>query len=165
MTNLYHHVVHPHVAARRKQGPVTVAGQLPRGNAAERFNTRAALLITRSVGTMWCAYVFAAIDMLALPTAIQDGLYGIVQWVASFFLQLVLLSIIMVGQDVQAKAADKRNDQSFNDVEAILHEQAEMAAHLAAQDDKIMKILQALDIHTDGGLKDVLDAIAALSKK
>lgn len=163
--SLYRHVIHPHVAARREQGPVKVNDQLPRGNAIERFNTRAALLITRTVGTMWCAYAFAAFDLLSLPAAIRGGIATIVAWIAQTFLQLVLLSIIMVGQDVQAKAADKRNDQSFNDVEATLHGQSEIAAHQAAQDVQILQIVQALNTQTPGGLKEILDAINALTPR
>ena len=65
----------------------------------EGFNAKLALLITRSVGTMACAYLFAAIALISLPAAISSGqVIVIVAWVAQTFLQLVLLSIIMVGQ-------------------------------------------------------------------
>jgi hypothetical protein len=114
---------------------------------------------------MWCAYAFAAFDLLSLPAAIRGGIATIVAWIAQTFLQLVLLSIIMVGQDVQAKAADKRNDQSFNDVEATLHGQSEIAAHQAAQDVQILQIVQALNTQTPGGLKEILDAINALTPR
>jgi hypothetical protein len=75
---------------------------------------------------MWCSYLFAAFDCLALPQAIQGGLFGIVQWVASFFLQLVLLSIVMVGQNVQGAASDARSIATYKDTEAIL----QMLQHL-----------------------------------
>jgi hypothetical protein len=53
---------------------------------------------------MWCAYIFAAIALISLPSAIKShDPIVIVAWVAQTFLQLVLLSIIMVGQDVQSK--------------------------------------------------------------
>jgi hypothetical protein len=159
---LFVHRPHPWALQRRKDGPVKVADQLPKGTPVKNFNAAAALIITKMVGTMWCAYVFAIFDLLALPTAIRGGLYGIVQWVASFFLQLVLLSIIMVGQDVQARASDKRNDQSFCDVEAILHGQGEVAGHLTSQDVELLKAVDALDLNTEGGLKAILDAINRL---
>jgi len=38
--------------------------------------------------------------------------------VAQTFLQLVLLSVIMVGQNVQAAAADKRAEATFHDASA-----------------------------------------------
>jgi len=142
----YHH--HPWVHERKHSGPVRVADQLPEGTAVQRFNTRLALIITSGVGTMWCAYAFAALDLLALPTALRFGLYGVVQWTASFFLQLVLLSIIMVGQNVQAKTADRQSLATFNDGEAALHEILASQEHLAAQDRAIaelqVKILQAI---------------------
>lgn len=138
--SLYERIPHPHIAERDEQGPVKVSDQMPNGNAVNRFNSRVATVVTNAVGTMWCAYAFAVFDMLALPQAIHGGLYGIVQWVASFFLQLVLLSIIMVGQSNQAAASDKRADQTYKDAEAILHECIEMHRHLEAQDEILARI-------------------------
>ena len=66
--------------------------------------------------------------------AIADGVSGIVQWIAQTFLQLVLLSIILVGQNVQASAADKRALDTYTDAEAILHEVYQIHAHLMEQD-------------------------------
>lgn len=63
------------------------------------FNRRIAERITAAVGTMWAAYAFAAIALISFPAAIRSGdTLTIVDWVAQTFLQLVLLSIIMVGQ-------------------------------------------------------------------
>lgn len=135
---LYRHIPHPHIAHRAKAGPVKVADSLPTGNAAARFNTRAALLITKAVGSMWCAYLFAAFDMISLPSAIQGGASTIVAWVAQTFLQLVLLSVIMVGQNVQAAAADARSEATYHDASATLHEAAGIQAHLAAQDEHLL---------------------------
>jgi len=134
MSSLYQHIPHPHIANHAKRGPVKIADQLPRGNAMERFNARFAVRITKMVGSMWCAYLFAAFDLLSLPAAIKGGISTIVAWVAQTFLQLVLLSIIMVGQNVQSAAADKRAEDTYLDAEAVLHEAQEIQAHLAAQD-------------------------------
>jgi hypothetical protein len=131
---LYEHVPHPHIANHAKRGPVKVADQMPRGNAIQRFNARFAVRITKMVGSMWCAYLFAAFDLLSLPAAIKGGISTIVAWVAQTFLQLVLLSIIMVGQNVQSAAADKRSEDTYLDAEAVLHEAQQIQAHLAAQD-------------------------------
>jgi hypothetical protein len=137
----------PHFGKTRHGGlPVHlhVHDHLPRRNAAERFNAWLAVWTTRLVGTMWCAYLFAAFDCLALPTALRQGLYGIVQWVASFFLQLVLLSVIMVGQNLQAVASDARAAKTFEDTEVII---------------------DRLDTATRGGLTEVLDRLADLEAK
>ncbi|MDE2391101.1 MAG: hypothetical protein KGL65_05775, partial [Rhodospirillales bacterium] len=82
--------------------------------------------ITNTVGTMWCAYVFAAIALVSLPEAIKGGVATLIAWVAQTFLQLVLLSVIMVGQKVAAAASDKQALQTYNDAEAILKMQAEV---------------------------------------
>ncbi|CAN2186507.1 hypothetical protein MCEMRE196_00454 [Candidatus Nanopelagicaceae bacterium] len=68
-------------------------------------NRRIAERITSAVATMWAAYIFAAIALISLPQAIRSGdTLTIVDWIAQTFLQLVLLSIIMVGQ--QRSSAD-----------------------------------------------------------
>jgi hypothetical protein len=146
--SLYRHIPHPHIAVRSRTGPVKTRDQLPRGSRYARFNTWLALRVTAGVGSMTCAYAFALFDAIALPQAVKGGLFGVVQWVASFFLQLVLLSIVMVQQNVQGAASDKRSEQSFDDVEAILHGQGEQAAHLAAQDEKILAILTQIEANT-----------------
>jgi hypothetical protein len=132
--SLYQHIPHPHIAMHARRGPVKVEDQLPRGNAIQRFNARVAVRVTKMVGSMWCAYLFAAFDLLSLPAAIKGGISTIVAWVAQTFLQLVLLSIIMVGQNVQSAAADKRSEDTYLDAEAVLHESQQIQAHLVAQD-------------------------------
>ena len=63
------------------------------------FNRRIAEKITAGVATMWCAYIFAALALISFPAALRsDDLLVKVDWVAQTFLQLVLISIIMVGQ-------------------------------------------------------------------
>jgi hypothetical protein len=108
------HVPHPHIAARKTQ-PVALI-------AAEHvgFNGWLAVQITKIVGSMWCAYAFAALALISLPAAIEQGTVAIVSWISQTFLQLVLLSVIMVGQQVLAKASDKQALQTFKDAEAVL---------------------------------------------
>ena len=69
----------------------------------DSFNKFIAKKITAGVATMWCAYLFAIIALISLPKAINSGdTIVIVSWIAQTFLQLVLLSIIMVGQSVSS---------------------------------------------------------------
>ena len=73
------------------------------------FNTSLAAKITSGVATMWCAYAFAIIALISLPDAIKSGnLITLVGWVAQTFLQLVLLSIIMVGQNVASASVEQK---------------------------------------------------------
>ena len=51
---------------------------------------------------MWCAYAFAALASISLPQAIAGGASTLIAWIAQTFLQLVLLSVLMVGQQQSA---------------------------------------------------------------
>jgi hypothetical protein len=74
----------------------------------KKFNLWLAGEITDGVATMWCAYLFAIIALISLPKAISSGdSIVIISWIAQTFLQLVLLSIIMVGQKVQSQSVEK----------------------------------------------------------
>jgi hypothetical protein len=125
---------------------VKVVDMLPRATAINRFNTAVAILVTRVVGSMWCAYAFAVFDLISLPDAVRAGTAAVVSWVAQTFLQLVLLSVIMVGQNVQAAAADKRAEATFHDASAALHELAHVQGHLAAQDTLLTRIAEKLHL-------------------
>jgi hypothetical protein len=83
---------------------------------ANKFNTRLAIKITNGVGSMWTAYLFGVLSLISLPAILTQGnfvskstfpawlisvsLIALVAWIAQTFLQLVLLPIIMVGQNV-----------------------------------------------------------------
>jgi hypothetical protein len=80
--------------------------------ALGQFNSRLAVLITKSVGTMWAAYVFVFIALVSFPQAWNafthgDTVIGIA-WLSQSFLQLVLLPIIIVGQNVISASQDAR---------------------------------------------------------
>ena len=112
------------------------------------FNGKVAVFITASVGTMWAAYLFGVIAIVSLPAAIQSkDLTIIIAWVSSNFLQLVLLPVIIVGQNIQGRAADKRAMDTYKDAEAILHECMQLQEHLQAQD----KVLDDLVARLQGG--------------
>ena len=116
------------------------------GNSAlAKFNAKVGLKITVIVGTMWCAYLFTVLALISLPAAITSkNAIVIIGWIAQTFLQLVLLPIIIVGQNVQAAAADTRAEATYNDAAAVLEESKQIQAHLAAQDAEIEKILTQL---------------------
>jgi hypothetical protein len=127
--SLFDYAPHPRIAARELQPPVKVKEQHKAG-----FNGWLARIITEGVSTMWCAYIFAALALVALPKAVQGGTLSTVQWVSQTFLQLTLLSIIMVGQQVLGAASDQRAVNTYRDAEAILKEAQQIQAHLLAQD-------------------------------
>jgi hypothetical protein len=108
------HALHPRIKERLSEGPHLTE------NEHVGFNGRLAILITNGVGTMWCAYVFAAIALISLPEAVRGGTAPLIAWIAQTFLQLVLLSVIMVGQKVAAAASDKQALQTYQDAEALI---------------------------------------------
>jgi hypothetical protein len=137
--------IRTHLTPSRAAGPATVADQYDRGTRIARFNSALAVAITKGVGSMWCAYAFAILTIFGLPSAIHDGLASTVQWIAQTFLQLVLLSIILVGQNVQAAAADKRALGTYRDTEEILLQVSQIHAHLLGQDTALQQQQAMLD--------------------
>lgn len=107
-------------------------------NPLIRFNARFAIITTAVVGSMWCAYAFAALAVAGLPTALKPGNIGLLFWISSDLLQLVLLSVIIVGQNIGARASDARAGKTFEDTESII--------------DK-------LNLETQGGLKDLYELL------
>ena len=107
-------IPHPHLSFRKQQGVATIASE------HTGFNGWLAVTITNSVGTMWCAYAFTILALISLPEAVHGGTATLISWIAQTFLQLVLLSIIMVGQKVASVASDKQALQTFKDAEALL---------------------------------------------
>src|SRR6266567_1682742 len=146
MSNIFTPVIHPRIEQRKKQGPVKVADLMPTGsNLITRFNRWLAVKVTNGVGTMWCAYAFAALAIVSLPAAIlSHNPVILVSWISQTFLQLVLLSIIIVGQNVQAAASDKRAEATYEDADAVLHTALQIQDHLLAQDLELEKLVASL---------------------
>jgi hypothetical protein len=147
-------VRYPRFGHTRTGQPVHAAtlDHLPAHSMYARFNKRLAVAITSLVGSMSCAYAFCVIALVSLPAVLTQalhvhwfpswmvsaGLIALVAWAAQTFLQLVLLSVILVGQNVQQAAGDARAEKTFDDTEVIV---------------------DRLDTGTGGGLSDVLAAI------
>jgi uncharacterized membrane protein len=109
-----------------------------------KFNDWLAITITRVVGTMWCAYAFAGLALVSLPAAIRGGTATLVAWIAQTFLQLVLLSIIMVGQRVAAVKSDRQLEQTYKDAEALLKISGEIHSLLKQNTDMTEEIHQLM---------------------
>ena len=134
----FDHQPHPRIAERKKAGP-------PRTRDEHvGFNGKFALGLTTAVGTMWCAYAFALLALVVLPDAIKGGTLTLIQWVSQTFIQLVMLSVIMVGQNILGKASDKRAEMTYQDADATLHEAGQIQAHLKAQDDAMNAMLDKI---------------------
>ena len=121
-------------------------------NKMNTFNQNLAAKITSGVATMWCAYAFAAIALISLPAAIKTGdLITIVAWVAQTFLQLVLLSIIMVGQNVASAAVEQKITETHT---ASLGE-FELAKEARALNQQEIRDLKAIAAEIHKVLKEI----------
>jgi hypothetical protein len=138
------HTPHPHIEARKAEGVSTIARE------HTGFNGWLAVQITNGVATMWCAYVFTILALISLPDAIQAGRGALIAWIAQTFLQLVLLSIIMVGQKVAAVASDKQAFQTYKDAEALLEISNDLHKLLITNNNLTEEIHKVLNKETRG---------------
>ena len=135
--------------------PALPSAKVPHANerhdASLTLIDRVALRITGLVGTMACAGIFAVIALVSLPSALRTGsVIIIVAWVAQTFLQLVLLPLLMVGQNLQGRHAETRaqadyevNCKAFADAEAMLAKLAGLEAQNLALAQRIDTLLEA----------------------
>jgi len=123
-----------------------------------KFNRKLGVTVTNAVATMWCAYLFAAIALISLPAALQASFsqgfkpLPIVTWVAQTFLQLVLLAVILFGQNLQSEEADARAEATFRNTTAAegrldeilqgIAKRGEENARMEAQNNEILKRLE-----------------------
>ena len=135
------HLAPPVKARHHIKNAISLRGLSSQIKRADGINAKIAVFLTNIVGSMWCAYAFAILALFGLRPALQPGGEGIIAWIAQTFLQLVLLSVIMVGQNVQGEASDIRSEHTYDDT---------------------VQILDRLDVHTNGGLKDLADMIERL---
>jgi hypothetical protein len=99
---------------------------------------RIGLAITTLAGTMICGYIFA-----------------IIAWISSNFPQLVVLPIIIVGQNLRAKASGSHTAQTYQDVEAVLREALQNQQRVMAQDAVLGRLIGAVmpgDVSAAGGV-------------
>ena len=127
------------------------------GTRYQKINKKVALTVTSKVGTMTCAYFFSLIALVSLPAVltgtfhltlfpawlITAGLIGLVSWITQTYIQLVLLSVILVGQDVAGKASDARAAKTFEDIEVLV---------------------DRTDLHTAGGLTAIEEHLTRLEQ-
>lgn len=130
--NVYEHLPHPHIAARREQGPVGI------DDAIKGLNAKLARRGTLIFGTMWAFYAFVIYGALGAVFTKQQA--TLLYW--SNWIQLWSLPLLMVGAIVLGKASDLRAQQTYKDAEAVLAEAVKIQEHLAAQDAVLTKLIE-----------------------
>ncbi len=109
---------------------------------AAGVNTRIAVALTKSVGTMWTAYTFmllAIIGLAAILGLLTPIVALLVVWISQTFLQLVLLPVIMVGQNVLGRKAELQADEQFNTTMNGYNDIEHIMQHLSAQDAELLR--------------------------
>jgi uncharacterized membrane protein len=138
---------------------MTEHGHVPRNvnvlHAAEQSvagaNTKIAVTLTRWVGSMWAAYIFtglALIGLLGLLGWLNPFTFLLTTWASQQFAQLVLLPIIMVGQNVLGRHAELMAEEQFETTQRSYHDIEQIIEHLNKQDEKILEILEKLERQT-----------------
>jgi uncharacterized membrane protein len=131
--SLYTTVRHPRAHARRGHDPPGGLGG-PAG-----FNERLAAWITARIGSMWTVYICSAVTVIWMTLGARPVL-GFDPYPYPFLLflgnvvQLLLIFIILLGQRVLGRAADKRSMHTYEDAQAILVDCEQIQNHLIAQD-------------------------------
>lgn len=139
-TALYTHKPRPHVVRNANQTHKEHQEQ-------QGFNQKIAVILTTYVGTMFTAYGFAALAIVGLfgvLAILSPSVYTLVAWLSQTFIQLVLLPVIMVGQNVLNKHAELQATEQYKAVMNTEHDTEQIAIHLSKQDELILQILKSL---------------------
>jgi hypothetical protein len=137
---------------------LAVRGLRKEMDRARGFNAKVAIVVTGWVSTMWCAYAFALLALLSLPAimtqafhlhifpawVITPSLISLVAWVSSYFLQLVLLSVLSVQQAVEGVKT------------------AAVQQQIAQQ---VMVTVDRLDTDTAGGITTILQRLNEVDQR
>lgn len=87
--------------------------------------------ITLITGTMWVAIGFACLSFISLPAVLSThDVVVIVAWVTQSFLQLVLLPVIIVGQNLQGQKTEARDIETHDAVMAEHADTQELLSEL-----------------------------------
>lgn len=141
LTTLWKHIPHPHQ-------PRNVNEMLKEEQAAAGFNTIIAVFLTTRVGTMWAAYSFAVlaiVGLLAILNILPPVVALLVAWGSQTFIQLVMLPIIMVGQNVLGRKSELQADEAFKTTMSTYHDIEQIMLHLCAQDAELLRQAKMLE--------------------
>jgi hypothetical protein len=137
---LYQYVKHPHLP--RNINKVHAEEQQAGG-----FNAALAVWLTKHVGSMWTAYTFVIISvvgLLAILGILSPIVALLIAWLSQTFLQLVLLPIIMVGQNVLDRKSELMAEEQFNTTMKTYQDIEQIMTHLCAQDAELLKQTTAI---------------------
>lgn len=139
--SLFHHEARPH-----KPHNVNLLHEAEQ--KAEGINTKIAIVLTNSVGSMWTAYLFiiiAIVGLLAILNVFSPLVALLVAWASQTLIQLVLLPVIMVGQNVLNRKTELQAEEQFNTTMSTYHDIEQIMQHLVAQDTELLRHAHMLE--------------------
>ena len=125
---------------RRELAPIQNTNEVHRSRLSK--TDKLALFITKKIGTM--GFFYLCVILATLPVFVPTTI-SVVQYISSGYLQLILLPLILVGQNLQSRHSELRtqhdyetNVKSEKEIEAIL-------LHLEKQDELMLEILKRIE--------------------
>jgi uncharacterized membrane protein len=143
----FEHSTQQRLLERARRGPAVID--------VERLglNSRIAAWLTTRVGSMWVVYFTITFVLLWMLLGTFGPLHRLDPYPFAFLLflgnvvQLLLIFVILVGQQVIGRAADRRSLQTYEDAEAIFEEVSRLHDHLEEQDRILNRGIRLVERH------------------
>jgi uncharacterized membrane protein len=103
---------------------------------------RLALFITKRVGTM--GFFYFCLVLVTLPLLFKSTM-PVIQYLSSGYLQLILLPLILVGQNLQSRHAELRAQHDYETNVKAEKEIESILLHLEKQDEIMLDILRRIE--------------------
>lgn len=133
---LYHHQPHPHTPRNPNERHAEERSQRAARGRVAAFNEALAVWLTQHTGTMATAYLFAGIGVGSLVGVFTGNVFlaALFGSISSYFLQLVLLPVLSVGQNVLSRHSEIQADEQYHTSLRNQHDIGQVARHMDAQD-------------------------------
>lgn len=115
------------------------------------FQDRLALVITTAIGTMYAVYLFAIFmaGWMLWQTFFYKEPFDPYPFAFLLFLgnivQLLLMPLIMVGQNIQGRHSEMRASEEYHTTVTSYHDIGHILEHLNAQDEELLKQTKILE--------------------
>jgi signal transduction histidine kinase len=124
---------HPHPNHDR----IKHIAKIHRERSLSSFNRKVAVFLTKNIGSMWTAYLFVLLAFVGLASILgylAPIVVILVTWLSQTFIQLVLLPVIMVGQNVLNEHNEAQAEVTYENTKHSLDDEKLLIEHLNAQD-------------------------------
>jgi uncharacterized membrane protein len=128
---------------RREFAPIANTNEVHKSRLSK--TDKIALFVTKHIGTM--TFFYFCLVLVTIPLFYKPSM-PIVQYISSGYLQLILLPLIMVGQNLQGRHAELRAEHDYQTNVKAEKEIESILLHLEKQDEMMLKILEKLDSKT-----------------